>query len=159
GASVPQRGHGYVWGEEQLEALLLDFELRGVRGLAAARSHLGFPAKNAPEAMPSKVLEAFGAWRAVDLSGDAIDRYVRDRLAAGARPATVNRETQLLGQAIRPFLARLGLPLPHVRRQREDNVRQGFFEKSEVEALVVTLPAYLRDVVRFAHLSGWRRGE
>src|SRR5262245_29233606 len=94
-------GHGVVTSEvrrttvrQRLDALLLDFELRGVRGYAAARSHLGFPSKGAPSAMPSKVLKAFGGWRAVDLSGDAIDRYVRDRLAAGARPATVNRETQ-----------------------------------------------------------------
>src|SRR5262245_61264838 len=125
-------GHGVVTSEvrrttvrQRLDALLLDFELRGVRGCAAARSHLGFPPESAPGAMPSKVLKAFGAWRAVDLSGEAIDRYVRDRLTAGARPATVNRETQLLGQAVRPFLARLGLPVPHVRRQREENVRQG----------------------------------
>ena len=144
---------------QRLDALLLDFGLRGVRGLAAARSHLGYPPEGRPDRAPAKVLRHFGPWRAVDLTGEAVDRYVEARLRESARPATVNRETQLLAQAVRPFLARLGLPQLSVRRQREDNARQGFFEKAEVEAVVAELPDHLADMVRFAHLSGWRRGE
>jgi len=145
--------------KERLDALLLDFGLRRVRGLAAARSHIGYPPEGRPDQAPTKVLKRFGPWRAVDLSGEAVDRYVEARLREGAKPATVNRETQLLAQAVRPFLARLGLPALAVRRQREDNARQGFFEKAEVEAVVAALPEDLRDVVRFGFLSGWRRGE
>lgn len=159
-------GHGVVTSElrrvtvrQRLEALLLDYELRGVRGAAAARSHLGFPPEGKPDQAPAKVLRAFGAWRVVELSSEGVDRYVQDRLTAGARPATVNRETQLLAQAVRPFLAKLGLPALEIRRQREDNARQGFFERAELEAVVAALPGHLRDVVRFGYLTGWRRGE
>jgi integrase len=38
-------------------------------------------------------------------------------------------------------------------------VRRGFFEVAEVEAVVRGLPDYLQDLVRFAFLTGWRRGE
>lgn len=144
---------------ERLEALLLDYGLRRVRSLAQVRAHLGVPPKGKPDQAPSKSLEAFGPWRVVDLSSEAVDRYIRERLAAGAAPATVNRETQLLAQAVRPFFARLGLPAPTIRRQREDNVRQGFFERGDFEKLVAALPEDLRDVARFGFLSGWRRGE
>jgi integrase len=42
---------------------------------------------------------------------------------------------------------------------REENARQGFFERTEVEAVVAHLDAPLDDVTRFAFLSGWRKGE
>jgi integrase len=41
----------------------------------------------------------------------------------------------------------------------ERNARQGFFEQEEFEAMVEHLPTYLKDFVRFAYLSGWRKGE
>jgi len=95
-----------------------------------------------------------------NLSDDAVDRYIRERLKAGARPATVNRETQLLGQAVRPFFARLGLPALTIRHQSEaGNVRQGFFERSDFENVVKALPEDLRDAARFGYVTGWRRGE
>jgi len=124
------------------------------------RAHLGFPPAGKPDQAQRKVLKAFGTWRVVELSSVAVDGYIRDRLAAGARPATVNRETQLLGQAVRPFFARLGLPVPEIRHQSEvGNVRQGFFERPQFEAVRAALPGNLQDAATFAYLSGWRRGE
>jgi len=37
-----------------------------------------------------------------------------------------------------------------------DNARTGFFEESEYRALLEELPEYLRPVVTFAYLTGWR---
>lgn len=48
---------------------------------------------------------------------------------------------------------------PHIRRLPERNARQGFFEAEEIEAVIVHLPHYLQDFVRFGYLSGWRKGE
>ena len=152
--------HRQVTVRQRLEALQFDFEFRGVRSLAQVLAHLGFPPPGAPDQAPGKILKAFGSWRVVDLSEDAIDHYIRERLARGARPATVNRETQLLGQAVRPFYTRLGLPVPTIRRQSEaGNVRQGFFERGDFEKLIAALPEDLRDPARFGFLAGWRRGE
>ncbi len=157
---------------QRLESLLLDYQLRGVRSFAQVRAHMGFPPPGTPDPAPTharrkarpaprKILQVFGAWRVVDLSDDAVDQYIRQRLTAGARPATINRETQLLGQAVRPFFTKLGLPVPEIRHQSEaGNVRQGFFEKADFDHLVAALPDDdLRDVARFGFLSGWRRGE
>ena len=35
----------------------------------------------------------------------------------------------------------------------------GFFEPEELEAIVSFLPSYLKDVLRFAYHTGWRKGE
>jgi integrase len=36
---------------------------------------------------------------------------------------------------------------------------QGFFEQDELETIVSFLPPYLKDVVRFAYHTGWRKSE
>jgi integrase len=160
GQGVVLAEHRQVTVKQRLEALLLDFELRGIRSLAQVRAHVGFPPPDKPDQAPRKILKAFGSWRVLDLSEDAIDHYIRGRLAGGTRPATINRETQLLGQAVRPFFTRLGRPAPPIRRQSETgNVRQGFFERGDFEKLIAALPDDLRDPARFGYLSGWRRGE
>jgi integrase len=164
-------GQGVVTSEQRrvtirqrLEALLLDFELRKVRSLAQVRAHLGFPpppkVPDQSPAPPTRILAAFGPWRVIDLSATAVDQYAKARIAAGAKAATVNRETQLLGQAVQPLLAALGLPALHIRRLPEHNVRQGFAEKDAFEKVVAALPTeVLRDMARFAFRSSWRRGE
>src|SRR4029078_2666428 len=41
-------------------------------------------------------------------------------------------------------------------RLDEDNARQGFFERSEFEAVLAKLPDYLRPPLTFAYYTGWR---
>lgn len=141
----------------RLDALLKDYELRGIRSLAQVRAHLGFPPK--PDGKPRTILEAFGHERVVDMTEGMIDDYIKQRLAAGARPATVNRETQLLAQAIRPFLQKHRLPVPPIRKLPEDNTREGFFTRAEIESVINRLPADLRDFTRWAYMTAWRKGE
>lgn len=107
--------------------------------------------------------EHFGAWRAAELQDEAVDTYIQKRVDAGTPPATINRETQLLGQAY--TLAMRSKPprvtaKPNIRRLSEKgNVRKEFFEPAEFEVVVNALPTYLQDVARFAYLTGWRRGD
>ena len=82
---------------ELVAALVADYELRGVRSLVQVRAHLGMPPKEGQA--PRTILKAFGTWRVGDLTAEAIDRYALRRTDEGAKPATVNRETQLLGHA------------------------------------------------------------
>ena len=44
--------------------------------------------------------------------------------------------------------------IPKVRVLTENNTRQGFFERPDLEAVVAALPDYLRDFTRFAYLAG-----
>jgi hypothetical protein len=39
---------------------------------------------------------------------------------------------------------------------REDNVRVGFFEHDQYEAVVAHLPEGMRPVVTFAYVTSWR---
>jgi integrase len=131
-----------------LDTLESDYQLRGGRAYKQFRSHL------------NPIRERFGHLRAMNVTAVKIDHYVKRRLAEGKKPATVNRETQLLGQAFK-----LGQEhgmvqrIPRIRRLPERNTRQGFFEQDEFEEVVHHLPDYLKDFASFAYLSGWRKGE
>lgn len=45
---------------------------------------------------------------------------------------------------------------PHIAMLREDNVRVGFFEYEQYEAVLAHLPEGMRPVVTFAYVTGWR---
>src|SRR5690349_15540723 len=127
-------GYTTVIGPEQksktvqalLDALVQDFELRNVRSLKSIKSHL-------------KSIEAtFGHWKAVELvsAEDAINRYIARRVKAGHAASSINHSTQLLLQAIRPFLTKHLLPVPDIRRLPEDNVREGYYSRADVAKLM-----------------------
>lgn len=108
-----------------------------------------------------QIRAAFGNRRAVDVSEEVVDRHIKARLAAGKAPGTVNLETHYLGQAFRLAIRRKILnSAPIIRRLSEiGNARQGFFEDGDFRAMVEFLPEHLKDFVRFAYLTGWRKGE
>jgi integrase len=106
------------------------------------------------------VRDHFKDWRAVEINFRAIETYITKRREEGKANATINRELELLRRALRLAHDRQLLPsIPKVRVLTENNTRQGFFERPDLEAVVAALPDYLRDLTRFAYLTGWRKGE
>src|SRR5262249_16923500 len=103
----------------------------------------------------------FDDWRAVEVTTDVLDAYIGERQEAGKAKATVNREVQLIGQALR--LAAKGgklMAVPEIPRLSEkDNVRRGFLGRPQFEAVARALPKDLADAAQFAYVSSWRRGE
>ena len=90
----------------------------------------------------------------------AIETYITKQREDEKANATINRELELLRRALRLAHDRQLLPsIPKVRVLTENNTRQGFFERPDLEAVVAALPAYLQDFTRFAYLTGWRKGE
>ena len=79
---------------ELLDGLEADFRLRKLRSEVEFRAHL------------KPIRAHFGIWRAADLTAEAIDAYIEQRLEADEAPATMNQETQVLGQAMRLALER-----------------------------------------------------
>ncbi len=132
---------------ELLNALETDYRLRSIKSWPQFQAHL------------KPIRKAFGHLKAVEITEDDVDRYIEAR-RANKSVATVNRETQLLGQALRRAVKGHRLSgMPTIRHLPERNVRRGFFERGDFEALVKVLPESLRDFTRFAYLTGWRRGE
>jgi len=131
-----------------LDALKNDYRNREIKGLRVALVQM------------KPVREFFGCTRALAVTTDRIRQYIAKRREEGRANATINRETELLGRAFRLGVEekRIGYA-PKVPGLREDNARQGFFEREEIEALLPHLPAPLDDMTRFAYICGWRREE
>jgi integrase len=120
-----------------------------------------FTRKTASNLKP--IREQFGTVRAMELSADHVERYIESLLLAGKSKTTVNRRTQLLGQAYNLAIEHKRLderPKPHIRRLSEvGNERRGFTTRRELDRIIEGLPLYLRDVVLFAFLTSWRKSE
>jgi integrase len=103
------------------------------------------------------LIPAFGGRRMNTITTADIQSYVVDRLAAGAKPASVNRELAIIKRAF--TLAVHGGTLvakPHIPMLEEHNVRTGFFEREQFDAVRKHLPSDLREPMTFAFLTGWR---
>jgi integrase len=101
--------------------------------------------------------ETFGLDRAVDITSDRISSYIRDRQEAGMAPASVMQEIACLRRMFN-LAVRAGklASRPYIPTIRVQNVRTGFFEADEFEAVHGRLPDYLQPPVEFMYLTGWR---
>lgn len=102
----------------------------------------------------------FGLLRADRLNTADAKEYVAARQAEGAANGTINREMAALQRAL--ALGRIGgliESVPHLPKLKEPPARRGFFEPSQVDALVECLPEDYRPFVRFLYLTGWRVSE
>ena len=140
---------------ELLDALKDDYKLRGKWSNRIASSM-------------KPVRDHFGLWRAIQVTGEAVDNFISELLRGdlvqkipARAPATVNRSTQLLAQAYKLAIRRGRLvTAPSIRHLSEaGNARQGFFTETEFRTLLEHLPDYLKDFALFAYLTGWRKGE
>jgi integrase len=134
---------------ELLDSLETDYRIRGKWSIKVAT-------------LVKPLRQYFGTWRAIEVDSDAVDKYIQQLQGEDYRNASINRRTQLLGQSFKLAVEKKRLSadsIPKITRLSElDNVRQGFFEKPDFEAVVAHLPEYLRDFVRFGFITGWRRG-
>ena len=102
----------------------------------------------------------FGGYRIQACTALAISHYMAARQRAGRKAATINREMTVLRVAFRlGYEHDLVRRIPIIKRLPELGVRNEFFTREEIDALLPRLPEYLRDVVLFGFLTGWRKGE
>ena len=133
---------------ELFARLLRDYESNNRKSLSSIKHHL-------------KHLDPFfGSIRAQYLSSDVVKDYVEKRQKEEASNATINRELAALKRAFT-----LGIEdeviqrRPYISALKEDNTRTGFFEHGDYLAMLEALPEYLRPVLSFAYLTGWRKSE
>jgi integrase len=99
----------------------------------------------------------FGRRRLAAITTADVRRYVLRRQDEGAKNATINRELAVLKRAFMLALrAGTVAARPHIALLREDNVRRGFFEKGEFDAVRSRLSPDLADFVSFLYTTGWR---
>ena len=90
----------------------------------------------------------------------AISHYMIDMQRLGRKPPTINREISVLRTALRlGYRHDLVARVPAIQLLPDHAVRNEFFTRAEIDALLPCLPEHLRDLVRFAFLTGWRKGE
>ncbi len=98
--------------------------------------------------------------RAIEITRHLVNRYIERRLEEGAARSTATYEVRILGAALSVAVeegllaVRPTFKLPAIR-----NTRTGFFEEGDFAALLLELPAYIRTVVRFLRMTGWRKSE
>jgi integrase len=129
-----------------LDALLIDYQV----------NHK--PSRRTLAVLVRKHLRPFFGNRAAHAVTTAdVEVYQLRRQEAGARNATINRELAALKRAY--ALGRRAESIfkqPYIARLREDNARQGFFERWEYDAVLARLPDALRAPLTFAYYTGWR---
>jgi integrase len=130
--------------EHLAERLRLHYEAQGSRTRSLARIGQSV----------AHLAAFFGSDMAREIPG-RLDAYVVARRQEGAKPATIRLELWVLGRMFKVAkLPRPELPAIEVR-----NVRQGFFEESDLRRVVASLPADLRPLVLFGFYTGWRKSE
>lgn len=103
------------------------------------------------------ILPVFKEQRAANITTAAITKFITDRQAAGATNAEINRELAAIKRGY--SLGMKGgkiLSKPHIPMLKENNVRTGFFERSQFESVRDQLPEDLQPMVTFAYITGWR---
>jgi integrase len=95
--------------------------------------------------------------RAVDITPDRVTAYVAFRQREEAANATINRELAALKRMFR--LAEKAEKVdrrPYIAMLAENNIRTGFFEHDQFQAVLHHLPVDLQPVFEVAYVTGWR---
>jgi integrase len=99
----------------------------------------------------------FAEYRAIDVTTDRVLAYIAHRQDEKAMNATINRELAALKRMLR-LGARAGkvAGVPSISLLREDNVRKGFFERPQLDAVMRHLSEDLWPLALVAYITGWR---
>lgn len=104
----------------------------------------------------------FGGPKAIEIAqSGAIGRYVALREREGASNASVNRETQVLGQMFRLAaddehrLIGRGL-VPQIRKLEEPPPRQGIVIEKQFAEILAKLPTWAVAPIEAINITGWR---
>ena len=137
---------GRVTFEEAAEALLTDYRINGRRSYDHAKRRVDLG-----------LTPWFQGRRMAHITPDEVQRYVEHRQTDGAANATINRELAALKRMFSLAIKRGRLLHgPYIPLLHEDNVRQGFFEREQFDAVRAQLHRDLQGLATLAYYTGWR---
>jgi integrase len=144
---LPEAAAGRLTLREATDDLINDYKVNGRRSLPEVQRKVRL-----------HLLPYFGERRRmVSITTADIRAFTAARQEAGASNAEINRELAALRRAFR-LAVRAGrlVQCPYVPMLQERNIRRGFLERDQIEAICDALPEPLRPVVKFAYATGWR---
>src|SRR6266849_8329892 len=137
---------GQITFEEAMADLLNEYRANGRRSVGDVERRI-----------KKHLAPFFAGTRLADLTALEVRQYIARRKAAKAANANINRELSALRRAYTLAIQAGKLAAkPHIPNLVENNVRTGWFEEEQYEAVRGRLPVYVRPVVTFAYITGWR---
>jgi len=104
----------------------------------------------------------FQGMRATEITTANVKSYIEKRMEQGFSNASINRELSALKRMFH-LGARCTPPkvrqIPFIPMMKESNVRKGFFEHDQFQAIKNALPEELKPLATFAYHTGWRKSE
>lgn len=132
--------------EDAMADVLTDYRVNGKKSLDHIQRRLD-----------KHLVPFFGGRRMANITTADVRKYTEARQQEGAANASINRELAILKRMFTLAIqAGKLMARPHIPMLREDNVRTGFFEREQYEAVKAKLPGPLQPVVTFAYITGWR---
>ncbi len=136
-----------------LDDLLLDYQVNKRKALDWVKL-----------VVQGRLKSAFGSLRPEKLTTSLLQQYIAARQAEGLAAGTINLDLALLRRSLNlgaqctpPKVSKARIPrFPMLRL---DNVRKGFFEHEQYQALFRVLPEELQGPLAFAYYTGCRRAE
>jgi integrase len=110
----------------------------------------------------ARLREAFGRWRAAEVTTAALRDYIARHQRTEMRPdglsnGTLNRDLSALRRAYTLGVQATKVTArPYFPMLKEAPARKGFFERDQFEAVRRHLPADLQPVATFEYITGWR---
>lgn len=134
---------------ELLDDFLTDYRINSKKSLSIVEMRL-----------KKHVSPFFRDRRASEITSATVSKYIQKRQEDKAANATINRELAIIRRTF-ILACKHGklLNRPMFSLLSENNVRKGFFEPQQLEAVLTHLPEYLKPLVRFLYITGWRKGE
>ena len=112
--------------EDLLRAMEQDYKVRGLDSLPALRSHL------------AHVRDYFKGDRAASVTTDRLREYVTHQQAEGMSPQSIHHQLKAIRRAFR-LAGTAAAFMPKIPIITVTNVRQGFIERADFEALVSSM--------------------
>ena len=137
---------GLITFDDAATDLLTDYKVNGRRSLSEATRRIELHLK-----------PVFRGRRLIHILTPDVRAIAAARQKAGASNGEINRELALLKRMFNLAMQAGKLASrPHIPMLREDNVRRGFFEREQFDAVCRHLSVCLQAVVSFACVTGWR---